>query len=63
MAIASDDESSIPDVPQLAVKQTILSSRRLLQFMGPPKTPPQNAKIIYTDGSFDVFHSKKLIQN
>lgn len=57
---------SAPPTPRIAsptnpmMKQTILSSRRLAEFLGTPKRRGDNDKVVYVDGSFDVLHSKGL---
>ncbi|PFH34025.1 Phosphoethanolamine-cytidyltransferase [Besnoitia besnoiti] len=37
-------------------RRMLMSTKRLLQFIGQPKRPKKGGKIIYVDGSFDVFH-------
>ncbi|PHJ21684.1 ethanolamine-phosphate cytidylyltransferase [Cystoisospora suis] len=37
-------------------RRMLMSTKRLLQFIGQPKKPKKGDKIVYVDGSFDVFH-------
>nr|CEL69735.1 TPA: phosphoethanolamine cytidylyltransferase,putative [Neospora caninum Liverpool] len=37
-------------------RRMLMSTKRLLQFIGQPKRPKKGGKIVYVDGSFDVFH-------
>nr|PIL98195.1 Phosphoethanolamine-cytidyltransferase [Toxoplasma gondii COUG] len=37
-------------------RRMLMSTKRLLQFIGQPKRPKAGGKIVYVDGSFDVFH-------
>lgn len=39
-------------------RRMLMSTKRLLQFIGQPKKPKKGDKIVYVDGSFDVFHGK-----
>ncbi|KEP62885.1 UNVERIFIED_CONTAM: Phosphoethanolamine-cytidyltransferase [Hammondia hammondi] len=37
-------------------RRMLMSTKRLLQFIGQPKRPKAGGKVVYVDGSFDVFH-------
>lgn len=52
----SDVEEPPPTTFESLKKQTLLSAKRILQFVDVPRHPELNSTVVYVDGSFDIFH-------
>lgn len=44
-------------------RRMLMSSKRLLQFIEHSKKPKPGDRVVYVDGSFDVFHGRRLARN
>lgn len=61
-AVATDDETSPSSAAQPATPFTRISTflpttRRLMQFAGGSKAPKPGDRVVYCDGTFDLFHA------
>ncbi|CAN8061543.1 unnamed protein product [Agarophyton chilense] len=54
---SSDDDRMLPKKPFTRSSNFLPTTRRLIQFAGEPRAPKPGDRVVYCDGTFDMFHA------